>query len=170
MSEASYNNLFATGGATIGLAPDATNISVDPLFADPANGDYHLKSEHGRWAPSANAGAGAWVNDAVSSGCIDTGDPAADYSDEPMPNFGRANIGAYGNTYQASRSGWNIKCDVNNDCIVNILDMILIRNNLNADTTTGDNWKADVTRDGAINILDMILVRNNLNATCEEED
>jgi len=44
--------------------------------------------------------------------------------------------------------------------------MILIRNNLNPDTMTGDNWKADVTRDEARDILDMILERNNLNATC----
>lgn len=167
ISEASYNDLLATSGATIGFAADATNISVDPLFADPANGDYRLKSKHGRWAPSANAGAGGWVNDAVTSGCIDAGDPEADYASEPMPNFGRANIGAYGNTAEASKSGWNIQCDVNDDCIVNILDMILIRNKLNADTATGDNWKADVTGDGAINILDMILVRNNLNASCE---
>lgn len=76
-------------------------------------------------------------------------------------------IGAYGNTPQVSKSGWNIECDVNDGCKVDILHMILVRNKLNADTATEDNWKAEVTRDGSMNILDMILVRNNLNTTCE---
>ena len=155
--------------STAGITWGTGNIDADPLFADAAGRDYHLKSEYGRWDPTANEGAGAWVFDDVTSPCIDAGDPASDYSNEPMPNFGRINMGAYGNTGEASRSApwWNIPGDVNGDCTVNILDMIFIRNKLNEDTSTGDNWKADVTRDGAINILDLILVRNNLDARCE---
>ena len=80
------------------------NIDADPLFADPDNGDYHLKSKYGRWDPHANGGAGGWVNDDVNSPCIDMGDPASDPSLEPLPNSGRINMGAYGNTAQASKS------------------------------------------------------------------
>ena len=76
------------------------NIDADPLFADAANGDFHLKSAGGRWLPSS----GTWVIDAETSPCIDAGDPASDYSNETAPNGGRINMGAYGNTAEASRS------------------------------------------------------------------
>ena len=80
------------------------NIASDPLFADPDRGDYHLKSQAGRWDPSTSGGAGGWVTDGVTSPCIDAGDPAAAYSNEPEPNGGRINMGAYGNTAYASKS------------------------------------------------------------------
>ena len=163
---------------------DESNIEADPLFADPGhwddngtpdnpdddtwvNGDYYLKSVYGRWDPAAGGGAGGWVADAVTSLCIDAGDPESDYSNEPIPNFGRVNIGAHGNTEGASKSGWNIPGDSTNDCSVNILDLIFIRNKLNADPASEDNWRADVTQDGTINILDMIFIRNKLNSRCE---
>jgi len=44
------------------------------------------------------------VIDAVSSPAIDAGDPASNHSQEPQPNGGRINQGAYGNTVEASRS------------------------------------------------------------------
>ena len=143
------------------------NISSDPQFADPGNGDYHLKSQFGRWDPAANAGVGGWVNDAVNSPCIDAGDPDSDYTDEPMPNYARINMGAYGNTLEASKSGWSIPGEVTGDCKVDILDMLHIRNHLNEDVATDDNWKLDVTQDGKIDILDMLVVRDNLDAQCE---
>jgi Tol biopolymer transport system component len=65
------------------------------------------------------------------------------------------------------RSGLFLLGDVNDDCVVNILDLIAIRNGLNGDVSEGENAKLDVNRDGAINILDMILVRNELNTMCE---
>lgn len=96
---------FATLSAgTISIAWSLTqhagvgNLHADPLFANPAAGDYHLRSTGGRYTPSG------WVVDASNSPAIDAGDPAADFSQESAPNGGRINLGAYGNTTQASRS------------------------------------------------------------------
>ena len=84
------------------------NIDIDPLFANPGHwndgtwvqGDYHLKSEQGRWDPASES----WVADDVTSPCIDAGDPADGYANEPEPNGARINMGAYGNTAQASKT------------------------------------------------------------------
>lgn len=78
------------------------NLVADPLFADPNNGDFHLKSEYGRWDPDTET----WVIDAVTSPGIDFGDPNDDYSNEVLTNGGRINAGAYGNTPEASLSYW----------------------------------------------------------------
>jgi hypothetical protein len=75
-------------------------MSEDPLFADRARGDYHLKSQAGRW----EARTERWVTDEMTSPCIDAGDPQGDFVREPEPNGHRANVGAYGNTAEASRS------------------------------------------------------------------
>jgi len=82
----------------------AGNVVADPLFADAVANDYHLRSTAGRFDPLANGGVGAFVIDAEDSRAIDAGDPAADFSVEPFPNGGRANLGAYGNTAEASKS------------------------------------------------------------------
>ena len=76
------------------------NIAADPLFADPANGDYHLKSRAGRWDPLSES----WVIDGITSPCIDAGDPGSPVGDETQPNGGRINMGAYGGTTEASKS------------------------------------------------------------------
>lgn len=81
-----------------GGAPGPGNLDEDPLFAGP--GDYHLQSQAGRW----DAAQAAWVQDRQSSPAIDAGDPQADFSQEHKPHGSRANIGAYGNTAQASLS------------------------------------------------------------------
>jgi hypothetical protein len=78
-------------------------IHSDPLFA--SEGDYHLKSHYGRYNPATSS----WVEDTdIYSPCIDTGTPGDDYSYEPDSpagaNGGRVNMGAYGNTNQASKS------------------------------------------------------------------
>lgn len=76
----------------------SNRITGDPLFADATSRDYHLKSTEGRWNGST------WVTDAVASPCIDAGDPASAYENEPAPNGGRINLGCYGNTAEASKS------------------------------------------------------------------
>ena len=90
-----------------GMLPSATDISVNPYFAQDGywdndinwiEGDCHLKSGAGRWTESG------WVIDDANSPCIDAGDPADDVGDESQPNGGRINIGAYGGTEQASKS------------------------------------------------------------------
>jgi hypothetical protein len=76
------------------------NIDGDPLFVDPENGDYHLRSERGRYWPEHDV----WVLDRLTSPCIDGGDPNAEPLIELQPNGGRINMGAYGGTAQASLS------------------------------------------------------------------
>jgi hypothetical protein len=76
------------------------NIRAEPLFADPQKGDYHLKSEWGRYVPQL----GTWVADDKTSPCIDAGNPEDDYSGERMPNGDRIDMGAYGGTPFASLS------------------------------------------------------------------
>lgn len=76
------------------------NINVDPLFADPNNSDYHLRSEQGRYSQEHHV----WILDISTSPCIDAGDPSIDPSSESWPNGGRINMGAYGGTAFASMS------------------------------------------------------------------
>ncbi len=96
------------------------NICNEPLFADPNNNDYHLKSERGRYWPDYDV----WVLDKVSSLCIDTGDPRGEPSAEPMPNGGFINMGAYGGTAYASMSEMPFpEPDFNHDGIVDESDL-----------------------------------------------
>jgi beta propeller repeat protein/parallel beta-helix repeat protein len=83
-----------------GSYPGAGNIDADPLFADQPGGDYHLKSQAGRWNPAGEA----WITDDVTSPCIDAGDPASSIGLESELNGSIINIGAYGGTAQASKS------------------------------------------------------------------
>ena len=73
-------------------------IAKDPCFADAASGDFHLKSAAGRW------NGATWVKDTVTSPCIDAGEASVAYANEPTPNGNRANMGAYGNMAEASKS------------------------------------------------------------------
>lgn len=59
------------------------NLSSDPRFVNAAGDNYHL---------------------AAGSPCIDAGDPAAPFNDEPAPNGGRADMGRYGNAGEAAPS------------------------------------------------------------------
>ncbi len=118
-------------------------MDVDPLFVDPGywdpngtpedpnddfwiEGDYHLKSQAGRWDGVSEE----WVKDDMSSPCIDTGDPNSPIGLEPFPNGGRINMGAYGGTAEASRSYFGepvcetiVAGDINGDCRVDFRDL-----------------------------------------------
>ena len=107
----------------------AGNIDFDPCFADVNNGDYHLKSEAGRWEPSSQS----WVQDDVTSPCIDAGNTNSPIGLEPFPNGGRINMGAYGGTAEASKSYFGepvcetiVAGDINGDCKVNFRDLTLL--------------------------------------------
>jgi hypothetical protein len=94
------NPLFARAGTWVNrLNPDlvVTPDHPDAMFV---MGDYHLQSQASRWDP----GMRQWVQDAVTSPCIDAGDPASPVGDEPVPNGGIIDMGAYGGTAEAGGS------------------------------------------------------------------
>ena len=187
----SYSNIPG-GEAGVHLASGATvdwregNLDEEPLFravgswTDPKNtptdwrdddwvdtgADYHLMSTIGRYQPGTG-----WVQDEESSPCIDAGEPPSpdndNFPNEPQPRGFSINMGAYGNTPEASKAKWRIPGDADGNCLVNILDLIKIRAKMAKDPLDGDNWRADVNEDGRINILDLIFVRNRLNQHCE---
>jgi hypothetical protein len=126
--------------------PGEGNIDMDPGFALPGywdpngtlwnvnddfwvDGDYHLKSQAGRW----DAKEGRWTRDEVTSPCIDAGNPASPIGLEPFPNGGIINMGAYGGTSEASKSYFGepvcetiVAGDINGDCRVDFEDIALM--------------------------------------------
>ncbi len=111
---------------------DENSLSQDPMFVDPAgpdgnlgyvspasdgrDDDFHAQSLYGSdhggsLAPvvSFTTGLpaiqpGTFAIDANQSPAIDRGSPTTSFSNEPAPNGGYVNIGAYGNTNEASKS------------------------------------------------------------------
>ncbi len=70
------------------------------IYANLATMDAHLLSPAGYLLNNGSIGPAT----SSTSPAIDVGDPAADYSREPAPNGSRLNLGAYGNTAEASRT------------------------------------------------------------------
>lgn len=95
-----YDNLPGWGKTVLS---DLHSMSVDPAFANEVNGDFHPKSTRGRFV----AATGSWTNDTTNSPLIDAGCPAWAFENEPEPNGDVINIGAYGNTAQASMTQTN---------------------------------------------------------------
>jgi parallel beta-helix repeat protein len=134
------------------------NLDVDPCFADSGrwdpnstpddpnddfwdDGDYHLKSEYGRWNPNTQT----WVVDDVTSPCIDGGDPNMPVGDEPFPNGVIINMGAYGGTTEASKSISDIPLTVNvndndNGGQVTLRLGQILAVTLESNPTTGYSW------------------------------
>ena len=119
---------------------DDPNIAVEPNNPDAVwiDGDYHLKSEAGRWEPISQS----WIQDDVTSPCIDAGDPNTPIGHEPFPNGGIINMGAYGGTVEASKSYFGkpvcktiIAGDINGDCKVDFDDLMILM----------DHWLEDYT-------------------------
>lgn len=125
------NCILRDGGNEILKTPDSTvmatysNIDADPLFAalgyyddngtpddisddNWVAGDYHLKSQAGRYDPSAQA----WVVDGVTSPCIDAGNPLSPVMYEPHPRGCFVNMGAYRGTEEASKSPFGCSYEV----------------------------------------------------------
>jgi hypothetical protein len=116
---ADYNNIHAESGASVadGSArsssrflydwqqasggTDGNSSGYDPMMADEANGDYHLRSKAGRYDPAARKFV---TTDKETSPLIDLGNPTAGFAAEPTPNGGRVNVGMYGGTKEASKS------------------------------------------------------------------
>ncbi len=176
----SYYNAFWSnqngnfgGGATIG----AGDIVANPLFANEGywdtngtadesddvwiEGDYHLKSEAGRWNPYQLS----WVKDDTTSQCIDAGNPESDWTMELWPHGKRINVGVYGGTTQASMSlsdAGNIadlNADPNNEnSWVDYYDLALFT----------DKWLSeevllheDFDRNGIVDFADFAIIVNN---------
>jgi hypothetical protein len=75
---------------------DGIVAPTDPLFADPAGGDVHLRSRFGRWTPSGR------VRDAETSPLIGRGFNEGRPTDAPPEAGDRIELGAYGNSAEAS--------------------------------------------------------------------
>ncbi len=80
----------------------ATSFAEDPRFVDPGATppDLHVKSTTG----SRRNGTSTWTIDAHCSVAIDRAPASEGFHREPLPNGGRRNLGAYGNTDEASKS------------------------------------------------------------------
>jgi len=126
--------------------PGEGNIDVDPDFVSPGywdlnstpedanddfwvDGDYHLQSQAGHWDQQSQT----WVQDDVTSSCIDAGDPNGPIGTEPFPNGGRLNMGAYGASDKAGKSYFGepvcdtiIAGDINGDGIVDEEDLAIL--------------------------------------------
>ncbi|MCK5031783.1 MAG: right-handed parallel beta-helix repeat-containing protein, partial [Thermoplasmatales archaeon] len=100
---------YTASSLNTGVAECENNIDGDPMFVDRVNGDYHLQ---------------------LGSPAIDAGDPSFDFSYEPSPNGGRINIGAYGNTTEAT---------------TNDAGPPPLPNDIYVDATTGNNSTGDGT-------------------------
>jgi hypothetical protein len=132
----SYCDIYSPSGiawiiGTVNWGPG--NNGRDPCFVCVGtwgdNGDYHLKSQAGRW----DADEERWTIDEVTSPCIDAGNPMSPIGSEPFPNGGIINMGAYGGTAEASKSYFGkppcetiIAGDVNGDCAVDFRDFWFI--------------------------------------------
>jgi len=126
------------------------NIDVDPCFADPCNGDYHLKSEAGRWNPLSMS----WVTDDVTSLCIDAGDSASDWTAELWPHGECINLGAYGGTPEASMSlsDAGSAADLNLDDSVDFWDFEDFANSWQKEQLF---LREDIDRNGRVDIFDL---------------
>ncbi len=162
-SSQTYNAFWTnTGGNFGGNAVAGTGDAVvNPQFAAAGawdgdlwtDGDYHLKSQVGRWNPESRQ----WVVDEVASPCIDAGDPGSDVAAELWPHGGRINVGAFGGTSQASwsSSGVGLLADltadgkVGPDDFASLAAQWLVREDLLA---------ADLDRNGYVDFLDFVLM------------
>jgi hypothetical protein len=100
-------NLFEYNGSVGNTGPLSSNDLVgDPQFVN-AGTDFHIQSQNGvyvggSWPPTSETG-GTWTNSGANSIALDAGNPSDSYTNEPSGGAA-INMGAYGNTAQASKS------------------------------------------------------------------
>ena len=157
------DEVYVSGGTPVITCSDVQggfsgegNIDADPLFADSESGDFHLKSQAGRWDPNSQT----WVKDAVTSPCIDAGNPSSDLTEELWPHGKRINMGAYGGTAQASMSPSNVGniADLNNDDSVDYRDMTVLTAKWPGQ---GVLLSEDLDRDGIVDMKDYCILADN---------
>ena len=117
------------------------------------HGDYHLKSQAGRWDPEARQ----WVADSVTSPCIDEGDPGSNWSAELWPHGLRINLGAYGGTPAASWSPSEVGflADLNQNGQIGPDDLEQLAA---AWLLEEDLLAADLNRDGVVDLHDFVIL------------
>jgi predicted outer membrane repeat protein len=76
------------------------NMDSDPCFVSP--NDLHLRSLAGHYTSTG------WVTDSATSPAIDAGNPASEFVNEPSYSRGHIEMGAYGNTAQASKTSFTL--------------------------------------------------------------
>ena len=164
-----YSCVQGWSGALGGIG----NIDADPCFVEPGywanvadpnipiepndpnaiwvDGDYHLRSQAGRWDPNSET----WVQDAVNSPCIDAGDSNFDWTAELWPHGKRINMGAYGGTPEASMSLsdvgniGNLDNDPDDNVDFNDLDLFISKW-----LKEGVLMLEDLNRNGVVNFID----------------
>jgi len=144
------NPLFATEGF---WDPNGTPNESDDFWVD---GDYHVKSEAGRWDSNKQL----WVIDDTTSPCVDAGNPNSDWTGELWPHGKRINLGAYGGTPQASMSLSDLGdiSDLNNDGWIDYRDMnLLTRNWLSNEVLLPE----DLNRDAVVDFVDFAVLTEN---------
>ena len=127
-----FNLLYTSGSGQVGLwqqiarptlatwrnadFTDADSLSLNPEFVNVAGGDFHEQSLQGSFHGGCSGPGGERTHgaaglpqatltaDANESPAIDMGSASDSYANEPLPNGGYINIGAYGDTTQASIS------------------------------------------------------------------
>lgn len=142
--------------------PGEGNIEANPCFADPSNGDFHLRSKAGRWDPYSET----WVQDVLTSPCIDAGDPNCSCSGELWPSGKCINMGAYGGTAQASMSpctAGNV-ADLDNNDVVDAQDLFMLAKMWLASSVP---LAEDIDRDGLVGFSDFAALADNWRAVVE---
>jgi parallel beta-helix repeat protein len=166
-----YNALWSNTGGNLGggAVVGEGDIIADPLFVAAGywndngtpdagddtwvDGDYHVRSQAGRW----DAQARRWVRDKVTSSCIDAGQPSLDWTAELWPHGKRINIGAYGGTPQASMSLTDLgrQADLNHDEQVGPEDLLRVAQGW---LTQQDLLAEDLDRNGLVDFNDFAVL------------
>jgi len=125
--------------------PGEGNINKDPLFISPVHRPYnfHLTADEWNISPSINAG-----------------NPIADYSQEPAPNGGRINMGAYGGTAEADCSDIlrPVPSDADADLAVNMVDFAILADNWGLQGGNIKNKGADADNNGIVDGRDLAIL------------